>query len=82
MCPSCYRLSVEMRRELARWCLPARRHCTHCEDSARLRVIEMQAWLRDLDKQDPAGVGPPAGSTDLHSVAGSFGGCSSHFGTA
>jgi hypothetical protein len=54
---------------------------TFLEDAAWLQDRADREWLRG-QKQDPAEGGTSAGSTDLHSGLGSFGGCYSHSGTA
>lgn len=55
---------------------------TFVEDAAWLQRQRDREWLRVVAKQDPAEGGTSAGSTDLHSGIGSFGGCFGHSGTA
>ena len=77
-------LSEQMREEMRTWCgtqLVFPKAMRLWADAARLRAIGEREWLRGLDKQDPAEGGTSAGSTDLHSVTGSFGGCFSQSGT-
>jgi hypothetical protein len=74
-------LDLRLERELRRWCSMPRRLRELHEDSAVLRELDRRAWLREVRKQEASEVDASEASTDLHSVAGSFGGCSCHFGT-
>jgi hypothetical protein len=85
MCPRCYRAAGSVARELdhtadfAAWLIEQRHGCNCTARQIRDAIV---AGFNDLDKQDPAEGGTSAGSTDLHSGIGSFGGCSGHSGTS